>query len=94
MKQQRQCPKCESCKLWVINPVAREHVTECTLTEPLGRFSSGATVRVGTFEAWICVACGFTEWYACDVNEGLAMLSHVPQSGVLYYNGIADGPYR
>lgn len=37
---------------------------------------------VGTFETWICAACGFTEWYAQDAAELLDRLARIPGSGV------------
>lgn len=53
------------------------------------------TFTIGTFEAWICSQCGFTEWYAKDVNESLAILSRTFGTGVRFYHGQPKaGPYR
>ncbi|WP_460492904.1 hypothetical protein [Dactylosporangium cerinum] len=38
---------------------------------------------------WICAACGYTEWYAHEVNEALAWLTQNPHSGVRYYDADA-----
>lgn len=52
-------------------------------------------VEVGTFEVWICKQCGFTEWYANDVNEQLAELAQRPESGVrLVERSNNRGPFR
>ncbi|WP_432988882.1 hypothetical protein [Dactylosporangium sp. CA-233914] len=64
------------------------------------RLGSGSAVgaefrrrlEAGHFEAWICTACGYTEWYALEVNEVLARLSQNPRSGVLYYDADAAAP--
>ncbi|GAB3847891.1 hypothetical protein GCM10027610_068580 [Dactylosporangium cerinum] len=50
---------------------------------------SGKRVEAGRFEVWICAACGYTEWYAHEVNEALAWLTQNPHSGVRYYDADA-----
>jgi predicted nucleic-acid-binding Zn-ribbon protein len=47
----------------------------------------------GTFEAWVCAACGFTEYYAKDINEALSVLARIPSSGVSCFDG-DQTPYR
>ncbi|MEV0570184.1 hypothetical protein [Dactylosporangium sp. NPDC050588] len=51
--------------------------------------STGKRIEAGRFEVWICVACGYTEWYALQVNEMLAWLSRNTSSGVRYYDADA-----
>lgn len=106
MRISRTCPKCSCAKLWVIEEVrqpapdgeyfavpmpvtAAEVVTE-------GKWGNDSRrIRVGTFEAWICSKCGFTEWYARDVNERLAELATIPGSAVrLVEPGAPRGPFR
>jgi hypothetical protein len=53
--------------------------------------------QAGTFEQWICSACGFTEWYAKEmtvVNQALATLATVHDSGVTFFDGDQPMPYR
>ncbi|WP_437905595.1 hypothetical protein WME95_46185 [Sorangium sp. So ce327] len=107
MKTSRQCPKCQSRKLWVVERVEQPdceyaktnplHVTSKYVltgtTEVVG--AATALVKAGTFETWICALCGFTEWYARDANEALAKLASQPGSRVHYLDGGAVGtPYR
>ncbi|MEV4139265.1 hypothetical protein AB0J72_44760 [Dactylosporangium sp. NPDC049742] len=54
--------------------------------------STGKRIEAGRFEVWICAACGYTEWYALQVNEMLAWLSRNTSSGVHYYD--ADSAAR
>ncbi|MFB1485248.1 hypothetical protein [Corallococcus sp. RDP092CA] len=42
----------------------------------------GAKMEVGHFTAWICAECGLTDWFAVGVQEALARLASVPNSGV------------
>jgi hypothetical protein len=52
-------------------------------------------LQAGTFEQWICSACGFTEWYTKEmnvVNQVLATLATVHDSGVTFFDG--DLPSR
>ena len=103
MKTDLRCSKCDSRQLWVVQKVG--HIESSLVrTMPVtaanfnffdGSVSETTHTKVGYFEAWICSQCGFTEWYARDVNERLAALSRVPGTGVQFYNGPADsGPYR
>jgi hypothetical protein len=46
-------------------------------------------IQAGRFEVWICAGCGYTEWYAVEVNEMLAWLAQNPQSGVHYHDADA-----
>ncbi|GAA3217766.1 hypothetical protein ACFO1B_46125 [Dactylosporangium siamense] len=74
-----------------------ESINGLTLLPGVTRSSSGAAnsggsgrrVESGRFEVWICAACGYTEWYAHEVNEALAWLTQHPHSGVRYYDADA-----
>ncbi|WP_437755344.1 hypothetical protein [Sorangium sp. So ce1389] len=107
MKNSRQCPKCQSRKLWVVQRVEQPdseysktnplHVTSQYVltgnTEPVG--AATALVKAGSFETWICALCGFTEWYARDANQALAQLASQPGARVHYLDGGPAGtPYR
>ncbi|AUX22430.1 uncharacterized protein SOCEGT47_029330 [Sorangium cellulosum] len=107
MKTSRQCPKCQSRKLWVVHKVEQPrpegwgtnplHVTsQYVLTGNTDVVSAAtALVNAGFFEAWICAVCGFTEWYARDANNALAQLAAHPSPRVQYIDGETSGtPYR
>ncbi|WP_437926972.1 hypothetical protein WMF37_49415 [Sorangium sp. So ce291] len=107
MKNSRQCPKCQSRKLWVVEKV-EQPLCDSGGTKPLcvtsGDVLTGNTddegpaiapVHAGFFEAWICALCGFTEWYARDANQALARLASHVRPRVHYIDGEAAGtPYR
>ncbi len=55
---------------------------------------AGARVDVGSFEAWICNGCGYTEWYAKDFAQ-LAYLADDYDSGVrMVRGGVQPKGYR
>lgn len=96
MKTSRMCPKCRSRKLWVIERVEQQDC-QYSKTNPLnvtaqyapsgkvGLFGEETQkVEAGFFEAWVCAECGFTEWYARDVNQALAYLASRPNAKVHY----------
>ncbi|WP_438040503.1 hypothetical protein [Sorangium sp. So ce128] len=107
MKISRQCPKCQSRKLWVVEKAesAGDGGGSNTMSVASGYVLKGPTddwgspletIHAGFFETWICALCGFTEWYARDANEALARLaSHPWRPKVRYVDGEATGtPYR
>jgi len=52
-------------------------------------------VDAGYFEAWVCAACGFTEWYALQAYADLARMAQRPDSGVVFLDGeVPASPYR
>jgi predicted nucleic-acid-binding Zn-ribbon protein len=95
MKSTQSCPKCQSRQLWLIEEM-RQPVPESTnhavsLAVTTMRTSGAPRVDAGTFEAWVCAHCGFTEWYARGANEGLAKLALRPGSGVRWID--TSGPH-
>lgn len=101
MRKTLTCPKCDSREIWVINEMKdrarrRQDIAPLAVVAAYLPGMMGAQfVEGGTFETWICVHCGFTEWYAKNVNETLARLVSVPQAGVRYIDGRSGGsPFR
>jgi predicted nucleic-acid-binding Zn-ribbon protein len=101
MRTSRRCVKCQCPRLWHIDPVLlpdTDSRNSVELLPGITRLASGSAVgtdlgkrtEAGRFEVWICTACGYTEWYAHQVNEALAWLTRNPRSGVHYYD--ADAP--
>jgi predicted nucleic-acid-binding Zn-ribbon protein len=79
MKTSGRCPKCGCGKLYVVEEVrqpAQESINGivklCVTTAAVSAQDVGLTERndhraeIGRFDAWICSACGLTEWYAKD----------------------------
>ena len=103
MRTSRRCVKCQCPRLWHVDPVLipdSDSSNALDLLPAVSRAASGAAsggefgkrVVAGRFEMWICVACGYTEWYAHEVNDMLAWLSRNPKAGVRYYDADAAPP--
>lgn len=106
MKATESCPKCRSLKLLVVSEVATiDHANRTIATVPFrcalhvanpdaGFFGQPNPVVESTgFQAWVCAACGYTEWYANDVRALLAISEKSGQVHVIERK--ADGgPYR
>ncbi|WP_426512681.1 hypothetical protein ACPPVO_19820 [Dactylosporangium sp. McL0621] len=101
MRTSRRCVKCQCPRLWHIDPVMipdNDGSNLVALLPGVARLASGAAtggelrqrIEAGRFEAWVCTACGYTEWYAHEVNETLARLARNPRSGVRHHD--ADAP--
>ena len=96
MRTHHRCPKCQGAKLYV-----------CENRQPDRQYTTGyipfcvvaaneprnARTVVGTYETWICATCGYTEWFAKDV-ESLERLSAVTGSGVRIVQSDGQTPYR
>ena len=77
LKRDRVCPQCESRKLWHIERVS----VFPNMPMPVAMEARFAGPRPkGSFQAHICAACGFTEWYATGLDE----LKPDPGAGVYY----------
>ncbi len=102
MKTLQFCPKCQSRQLWIVErmalpepdsgntvfvmPVAAQEVRDNKRWD---------RIAGGTFEAWICAHCGFTEWYAKDANAVLTELARLPNGGVRWLDTTPQrGPFR
>lgn len=75
------CPKCNGRRIWRIQEFQTESDTTKGWTLPVvygRRTATGGEQSVGTFDAWICAKCGYTEWYA----SGLEALTADPDKGV------------
>lgn len=107
MKHTNTCPKCQSAHIWVIEKVGErdDRATDAVRPAPVTTlvvppkeksfWDSGTLREVGTFEVWICEHCGFTEWYAQNVNDQLAQLAADPRNRIRRAKGNASGgPFR
>lgn len=102
MKSSLACPKCQCRQLWVIDKVQQPfgYSGDTSMRVTVGEIYGGPSVGmvsedVGHFEAWICAACGFTEWYAKEANEGLAKLAAQRNSPIRLIDTTGQrGPFR
>jgi hypothetical protein len=105
MRDSMRCPNCECRRLWQMHPFMRRlddqvSVEQVPVLAVAGQFSvqdfkvSQQRAEAGTFELWICVQCGYTEWYARDVNLALAELARAGRGGVKYHDAADGTPYR
>jgi hypothetical protein len=60
-----------------------------------GQASHGGRMAYGTFETWICLGCGYTEFYAQGLEgiEGVAR-RHPDRLRIVDAQPQAQGPYR
>ena len=95
MKNSRQCPKCSCQKIWLIEPLKTiwEYAPgtipvhlDYDQVEGTNIFNR-SKLRVGTLDAWICSACGFTELWARDTHR----LQHAPERGIRLIDGSKQG---
>lgn len=82
MRNAKQCLKCDHDTIWKVDPVSffnEEYAgsiiplpVACRIVDnPDGGLLSSATRRktVGRFIAYVCAECGYTEWYAQDIDD-------------------------
>ena len=106
MKETEACKKCPSTKLYVVDEVHRRHavfeaavvpmtVTAAQVDLPAaeGTGQEKKYVEAGRYEAWICAACGYTEWYATRLEE-LAVLAGATKEVRIIDRKAPGGPYR
>lgn len=100
MKRTQRCPKCNGQRLWVIDTfrVPGESAAGAVLPvvthqeQSTGRFSLGRSSPQGSFNLWLCDACGYSELWA----EKISGLRHDPAAGVRCVDTTPDpeGPFR
>ena len=100
MKKTLVCPKCEGRQIWRIDEMKLPQQDASSMRAAW----SGAPIKVpitvhrrwsgtfdlnGGFEAFICKACGYTEWYAHGLDElqpdeknGVQLIDNTPRGGL------------
>lgn len=77
------CSKCESTRFLVISPFQiPDSVNDFAITSlrvVLQRDRTGA----GQFHAYVCLGCGYTEWYATDLERLEALGGKLPNVQVI-----------
>jgi predicted nucleic-acid-binding Zn-ribbon protein len=109
MRTTAKCPKCGCRKILVIDKVAQPDDDSLNIihamcvtcvacsSEDLGLPERNeCRAAVGSFEAWVCTACGYTEWYAKDFQRALwNYLQRNPHDVRLVDGDVGSaGPYR
>lgn len=104
MKLSQACPKCQSRRLWVVEGMNVLDPESSNTVVPFRVVTKGVPsepkipdrrISGGTFDTWICAACGFTEWYAKNAAAELSELAQVPGSGVRFIDTTPQrGPFR
>ncbi len=76
MKASKQCPKCHSLDVGVLEVAALPHGTEVLefRPQPAGvvrrkSWPMPVFIPMGRLEAWICTACGYYETYVKDPSQ-------------------------
>ena len=97
MRESRRCPRCRHGEVLLLKRVAGELVYMArtpghgaAAPAPASGAAATATWRRATpREAYICRACGYTEYYTLDLDS-------IPVDGdlVVLLSGEPDGPYR
>jgi predicted nucleic-acid-binding Zn-ribbon protein len=67
--------------------------TEADLPAVAGSGQEQKFVEAGRYQAWICTACGYTEWYATRLEE-LAVLAGATKAVRVIDRKAQGGPYR
>lgn len=76
MKTSKQCPKCHSLDIGVLDIAALPHGTEVLdfRPQPAGvikrkSWPMPVFIPVGRLEAWVCTNCGYYETYVCQPDQ-------------------------
>lgn len=93
MKNSCKCIKCGGDQLWVVDEV-RQPIYESqygTFTMPVtAQEIQQNRVEVGSFQIIICAACGYTEWYAYNLEN----LAKIPGARLVGPSRPGNDPYR
>lgn len=106
MKTSGRCPKCACARLLVVDEVHQPHYDSSNVVLPMHVTTAEVAASaiglddrnprraaIGTFEIWVCSACGLTEWYARDATAALERLADMGM-GVRIVERRDPGPYR
>lgn len=99
MKRTQICPKCQHRKFLVVRPfqLPNPKYSNSVFEVPVAsapRKDEPERDSAGQFEAWVCAACGLTEWYAYDLHELLRGAQAVPGNARLVDADAHQAPFR
>ena len=99
MRNSGVCVKCKGQHLWIVDQV---HQPDCDGQARANRMvvtcyefpeevrHENERIPVGSFQVVICAACGYTEWYAYNLER----LKDIPGARFVGPNAANSGPYR
>jgi predicted nucleic-acid-binding Zn-ribbon protein len=101
MKSTQTCPKCAG-KKFAVTAEFLQHSGHYNVPLPavivekkLGRLLGSVPTKLGSFESWICLRCGYTELYAKGVNDIEELANEFPDQLRIVDGGHGErGPYR
>jgi len=90
MKHNEKCVKCGCRRLLVIDEVREQHefLMGTTFHVYNGQNKQGGS---GKFQVFVCLQCGYTEWYAYDLEK---LLQKLPADARIIDGNLSTGPYR
>lgn len=99
MRSTQTCPKCSGRKFAVSARFQVPEVGECPAIMAHTVTRSGMeSIRAGKFQTWMCLSCGYTEFYAYDLGD-LAQIEQAvgtwsDQMRIVDATAPQKGPYR
>ncbi len=107
MRYSQKCPKCDG-RVFAVNTEVRQAeqrssnttllVSAITVGFPAerGERTWGGRVELGFFESWICLGCGYAEFYAqkCPLPLETIAQQHPDRLRIVDATAPKDGPYR
>lgn len=94
MKTSACCLKCTCKRLLIIDEVQQWQLNSYPRAMPVHAAShSGPSEKVGKFQVIVCTACGYTEWYAHEIEELLCNIADFPGARIVGQNE-PTRPYR
>jgi predicted nucleic-acid-binding Zn-ribbon protein len=100
MKENHECPKCKGRRMWIIDQLTLCLNTGATYLDTAvpvalikrSKWTLGKTM--GTFQLYVCAACGYTEMFAVGIDA----LQPNPDLGIHLFDGEpkpgTEGPMR
>ena len=85
MKHTQKCPKCEG-REFAVNT---QEIAPINLTTHVD-----GDIKRGSFEAWICLGCGYSEFYARGLSGIRELAAKAPHQLRIVDATPKDGPYR
>jgi predicted nucleic-acid-binding Zn-ribbon protein len=103
MKKSGECPKCQSRRIWIVDTVSQPSsessngiIPMRVIARPVPSPTNVFRSEAGHFDAYICDGCGYTEWYATNLEQLLPLKgpSATHQVQLIDGNPTRVGPYR
>jgi hypothetical protein len=100
MRATQTCPGCSGKKFAVteefrhLSGHGHAPLRAVTVDDKLGLFRGGMRTELGTFESWICLGCGYTEFYAKGLDGIGGLAEQFPEHLTIIDATSKRGPYR